>query len=579
MIRALNRNLPFDQFTVEQIAGDLLPNATREQKVATGFHRNTMTNTEGGTDDEEFRHEAVVDRINTSMTVWMGSTLACAQCHNHKYDPFTTKEYYQLYAFLNNTADSDKDDERPTLKLSTPQQEQRQLELREQISALDKKLNTQTRELDAALARWEKSLLAAPTNVPAAISNLLAVAADQRSPKQQATLAKHYRSVAPELKPVRDELTKLRQHESELERSIPVTAVMEELAKPRETQVHLRGAYLSLGEKVEPGVPAVLHPLPTNQPLNRLAFARWLVDTNNPLTARVTMNRVWEQYFGVGLVETSQDFGTQGEAPSHPKLLDWLATEFMARHWDLKAMHKLIVTSATYRQSSHASPELFQRDPYNRLLARGPRVRLEAELVRDQALAVSGLLSPKIGGPPVMPPQPAGIWQVVYSGDKWETSPGEDRYRRGLYTFWRRTSPYPTMITFDAPSREYCVVKRNRSNTPLQALTLLNDPVYVEAAQALAGRMLNEAGTTPTERVAYGFRLALAREPKPAEVQRLVALYEQELAKFKADAKAAENMVAPRTSDVPGGTDAAERAAWTVVANVLLNLDELITKG
>jgi hypothetical protein len=354
----------------------------------------------------------------------------------------------------------------------------------------------------------------------------------------------------------------------------------------------VRGAYLSTAEVVTPGTPESLHPFPPQQPLNRLGLARWLVATNNPLTARVMMNRFWEQYFGKGIVETVEEWGKQGEPPSHPELLDWLAYEFMdpvetcnaatlqpARAWDMKRMHRLIVTSATYRQSSKAAPDLIQRDPFNRLLARGPRVRLEAEMVRDQALAVSGLLSDKIGGPSVMPPQPDGLWQVVYSGDKWETSKGDDKYRRGLYTFWRRSMPHPAMVTFDAPSREYCVLRRTRSNTPLQALNLLNDPAYIEAAQALARRLMTEAGPTLAERVTYAFRLCLARSPKAAEVQRLVALYQQELVQFKQDAKAAEKMATSELGKPSSALDLRELAAWTVVANVLLNLDEMISKG
>lgn len=578
VIHALNRNLPFDQFTVEQIAGDLLPNATREQKVATGFHRNTMTNTEGGTDDEEYRHEAVVDRINTTMSVWMGTTFNCAQCHNHKNDPFTIKEYYRLLACLNSTADTDQPDERPTFRLPTPEQEARLKELRDGIAAKETEFNTTGAAFDAALAKWELSAKTNLAKVPTAISNLLTLSPGKRNDKQRKELAAHYRSVAPELKPLRDELARLRKEEKELDQAIPITAVMEELSKPRETHLHIRGSFLSKGEKVQPGAPAVLHPLPTNLP-PRLALARWLVDTNNPLTARVIVNRLWESYFGIGIVETSQDFGSQGDLPSHPKLLDWLATEFMARQWDLKAMHKLIVTSATYRQSSRVTPDLQQRDPYNRLLARGPRVRLEAEMVRDQALAISGLLSPKLGGPPVMPPQPDGIWQIVYSGDKWVTSKSDDKYRRGLYTFWRRSSPYPSMITFDAPTREFCVIKRSRSNTPLQALTLLNDPVYVEAAQALAERMLSEGGTTIEQRIRHGFRLTTARNPRPEETKRLLSLYETELTRFKADTAAAEKLLSHRAVAQLPGTVLAEQAAWTIVANVLLNLDEVIAKG
>ena len=330
---------------------------------------------------------------------------------------------------------------------------------------------------------------------------------------------------------------------------------------------------------VTPGTPAAFHAFPTNQPLNRLGLAHWLTDTNNPLTARVILNRFWEQYFGRGIVETVEEFGKQGEPPSHPELLDWLATEFMRQGWGMKAMHKLIVTSATYRQSSQVSPELYQRDPYNRLLARGPRVRLEAEMVRDQALAVSGLLSHKLGGPSVMPPQPDGLWQVVYSGDKWTTSPGEAKYRRGLYTFWRRTSPHPMLAAFDAPSREYCVLKRSRSNTPLQALNTLNDPAFVEAAQALARRVAAKSDGDLGQRVAYIFRLCLARAPQSQESDRLAKLYETEFANYQADAKAAERMATSELGKPPEGMGVAGLAAWTVVANVLLNLDEMITKG
>jgi hypothetical protein len=361
-----------------------------------------------------------------------------------------------------------------------------------------------------------------------------------------------------------------------LDDAIPIVSVLQELEKPRETHMMIRGSFLNKGDRVEAATPAILNPLVTDGSPNRLAFARWLVDTNNPLTARVSMNRFWEQLFGIGLVETSEDFGTQGEAPSHPALLDWLATEFMASGWDMKAMHRRIVTSATYRQASSATPALTQRDPYNRLLARGPRRRLEAETVRDQALAVGGLLSRKLGGRPVMPPQPDGIWQVVYSGDTWETSKGDDKYRRGLYTFWRRTSPYPSMVSFDAPSREFCVVRRPRSNTPLQALTLLNDPVYVEAAQALATRLLTEAGSSPAERADYGVRLCLARPAREAELNKLVSLAEKEQARYRQQPSEAATLLKFAGADKAKKFEPAEWAAWTVVANVLLNLDEFV---
>ncbi len=457
-----------------------------------------------------------------------------------------------------------------------------------------------------------------PATLANEVRTILLTAAEKRDEKQRAKLKEYFQSIAPELKEVRDALAAARKAEKELNDSIPIVSVLEELAKPRETHMLMRGSFLSKGERVQPGVPAVMNALYTNQPPNRLAFARWLVDTNNPLTARVMVNRFWEQLFGIGIVETSEDFGTQGEPPSHPKLLDWLACEFMTpgandefrmtnderssksekrnrgldssssssldiRHskfapaWDMKHILRLIVTSATYRQSSRVTPEMFQRDPYNRVLARGPRRRLEAEMVRDQALTVSGLLSRKLGGAPVMPPQPDGVWQVVYSGDKWETSKGDDKYRRGIYTFWRRTSPYPSMVSFDAPSREFCVVRRPRSNTPLQALTLLNDPVYVECAQALARRMLSEGGTTAEQRAAYGFRLCVARDAKPAEAKKLAALAGKEIARFKEDAASATKFV-KFAGAKEEQVDSAELAAWTVVANVLLNLDEFVMK-
>ncbi|MDB6031196.1 MAG: hypothetical protein JWM16_1534, partial [Verrucomicrobiales bacterium] len=436
----------------------------------------------------------------------------------------------------------------------------------------------------ANLERFRLSVTSAKTvgpapGLPEDIRTILLTGSAKRDDKQKAKIKDYFLSISPELKEVREALAAAKKAEKTFSDSLPITSVMAELEKPRKTHRHLRGAYLSLAEEVTTGTPAAFHAFPKDQPQTRLGLARWLVDTNNPLTARVMMNRFWEQYFGRGIVETVEEFGKQGEPPSHPELLDWLATEFMRVGWDMKAMHKLIVTSATYRQSSKVSPELLAKDPYNRLLARGPRVRLEAEMIRDQALTVSGLLSHKIGGPSVMPPQPDGLWQVVYSGDKWTTSPGEDKYRRGLYTFWRRTTPYPMMASFDAPSREYCVLKRSRSNTPLQALNTLNDPAFVEAAQALARRVASQPSADLKERVTFAFRTCLSRSPKQKEIERLINLYQTELSNYRKDAKAAEKMSTSELGKAPSGTDLSELAAWTVVANVLLNLDEMITKG
>jgi mono/diheme cytochrome c family protein len=543
VIRAFNRDLPFDRFTIEQIAGDLLPGATPEQRIATGFHRNSMVNTEGGTDDEEFRVAAVVDRVNTTMEVWMGTTIHCAQCHNHKYDPFTQAEFYRLFAFFNSTEDRGRSNE-PILPLPTPEQAARQ------------------RQLQAEIAR-PHALPVTPDPLAAALLAKLA----------------------------QDRLTALRKQEADIRPAS--TLVMKELAKPRLTHILIRGNHQKKGELTTPGVPAKLHPLPPSpQPLsaegrgagseglpNRLALARWLVDPNNPLVGRVTMNRIWARYFGRGFVETSEDFGVQGELPTHPELLDWLATELIAQKWSLKAMHRLIVTSATYRQSARVTPRLYERDPYNRLFARGPRFRMDAEMVRDNALAISGLLHRKIGGPSVFPYQPDGVWFNPYSRDKWEMSTNGDEYRRGLYTFWRRTAPYAAFMAFDAPSREVACERRPRTNTPLQALAILNDKAFVEPAAALARRLMAEVKGTEQDRAAYGFRLCVSREPSAVELRHLLELYRDNLNKYQKDPAAAKLLATSGLSEPPKEMDTAQLAAWTVVANVLLNLDETITKG
>jgi mono/diheme cytochrome c family protein len=445
VIRALNNNMPFDRFTTAQLAGDLLPVMSQDNLIATGFHRNTMTNDEGGTDNEEFRDLAIKDRLATTGQVWMGMTWGCAQCHSHKYDPISHKEYYQLYAFLNQTADTDTEQDTPTLEI-------------------DKDTTTLIlRELP---------------------------------PDQQ-----------------------------------------------RQTRIHNRGSFLDPGDPVEAAAPAALHPFPEKAPRNRLGLAQWLVDERNPLTARVAVNRFWARLFGTGIVETEEDFGNQGAAPTHPKLLDWLATEFVRLKWDMKAIQRTMVMSAAYRQSSDATTERIERDPRNQLLSRGARVRLSAEMVRDQMLAVSGLLSEKMYGKPVMPLQPEKVWQVVYSGDSWETSEGEDRYRRALYTLWRRTSPYPSMITFDAPTGEVCTLRRVQTNTPLQALVTLNDPISLEAAQHLAARALEAGGADIAKTIERAYMLTLGRLPSAAEVARSRKLFEQARSGLAGDSAAARELV------------------------------------
>ena len=896
VIRSLNDNKPFDQFTIEQIAGDLLENPTDDQLVATAFHRNTLTNSEGGTDDEEFRNEAIVDRVNTTFAVWMGTTMACAQCHTHKYDPITQEEFFQVFDFFNQSEDADKKSEVPVHELWSEEQIQQKAQWQQQISQLKKEIETPTDALAREQKEWltklrkkpdwmkwkaisataKKSELAIaesgvissnasaekddyvielevpsdkereisglrlvvtpqqtdnfvlsevtanwepagsaknsqpgrfvrvelpgkgkflhlaevevysggkniarsgkatqistgfggpphlaidgntdgdyqkksvshtgsgdnpwfeidlqaeksiekiviwnrmdgstagriqgyqiklldekrktvwetkPADIPkpsatfaidgtrglrfdfasatyeqkgfpatsviaakrdpkqgwaiaggtgksqeltlfsgspvkvrggklrislsqqsvhgnhllkhfelaitgdptakewAGISNeiraLIEKPESKRSEKDKDRLAAHFRSIAPSLKKPRNELAKL---EKQFASAKPATSVpiMRDLPadKQRKTHVQLRGNFKSLDKQVKAGVPTEFHLLRNDLPRNRLALANWLVDDENPLTPRVIANRHWEQIFGIGIVETSEEFGSQGELPWHPELLDWLAVELQENGWDLKKFLRLLVTSSTYRQSSRVSPELKEKDPFNRLLARGPRFRISAEMVRDQALAVSGLLSLRMYGPPVNPPQPnLGLKAAFGSGTDWVTSKGEDRYRRGIYTTWRRSSPYPSMATFDAPNREVCTVKRTRTNTPLQALVTLNDPVYIEAAQAL-GRKMEADGKqqkerSPEDQIRQTMREVLIREPGENEITRLAQLYRDSRKNYESNADQAKKMAEVPIGPAPEGSDVPSLAAWTVVNNVLLNLDELFLK-
>jgi hypothetical protein len=904
VIGAFNRNVPYDQFTIEQLAGDLLPNATTEQIAATAFHRNTMTNVEGGTIDEEYRVAAVKDRIATTGQVWMGLTVGCAQCHSHKFDPIPQTDYYRFFGVFNQTEDSDREDEEPKLPIPTPEETQKMDPLKTEIAAIDGQMKARSAEFDAEQAAWEKqvatpaawqplatgeattasgttlaaqpdgSLLAignerpegdtytlkvtselraltalrvevlpddslpahgpgraengnavlselrvlhgpagakpqrgrfvrvAVTNAPtglalaevqvfsggqniapkgvaaqsstgfggeakrandgntdgnfdkksvshtngggeqwwevelraeadiegvtiwnrtgagmaerlkdfrvsildaehkpvweetvaeppkpsvalnpggaksvalsnpsadfaqpafgvaaaldgdpktgwgwasesgkahaavfelaqpldaasgeltlvlkqeygtrhtlgrfrvsattqkppprefaAGIKALLALGPAQRTPAQREELSAFFRPISKRFAELGKQLEAKR---AELAAIKPVALpVMRELAKDRQRETHMltKGNYLTPGEKVEPGLlSAFASYVPTEAPMDRLTAARWLMSPENPLTARVAVNRFWAQLFGTGIVETEEDFGSQGTLPSHPELLDWLAVTFMSPKaenglaWDMKALLKLIVTSATYRQSARVTPEMLEKDARNRLLSHASRRRLDAETVRDQALALSGLLSKKIGGPSVYPPQPDGLWKVAFNGGQnaYPTSKGEDRYRRGLYTFWRRTMPPPSMATFDAPSRESCTVRRIATNTPLQAFVTLNDPVFVECAQALARRIVKEGGADTEARLRFALRLCLGRPPTDDQVKTLAALFADELATYRQDAAAAVKLATEPLGPLPAGADAAELAAWTVAANVLLNLDGVLTKN
>jgi hypothetical protein len=583
VIKAINENIPFDQFTIEQLAGDMLPGATKEQILATAFHRNTLTNTEGGTDDEEFRNIAVVDRVNTTFQVWMGVTMACAQCHSHKYDPITQEEYFQVFAIFNQSEDSDKPDNRPNLLYLTAEQERQKAALEKDLAELQKQVAKIYPNLDKAQTAWEKD--ATHDKLPANIKTILAQAAAKRKQPQKDELTNYFLGTLPDIQDILPALLKTKAELSQLQ-PVP-TPIMRELpeGKRRVTKIHIRGDWLNQGKEVHPGTPAVFPPLPTGMAANRLALAKWLVDKQNPLTSRVAVNRYWEQIFGVGLVRTPEDFGLRGALPTHSALLDWLAAEFSREPqatepaWDVKRLLKVIVTSATYRQSSKTSAVLTERDPDNRLFARGPRFRSSAEVIRDQALFVSGLLSTKMYGPSVRPPQPKlGLSAAFGPGTDWTDSTGADKYRRGLYTYWRRTTPYASMVTFDAPSRTVCAVNRPRTNTPLQALVTLNDPVYIEAAQALARRIAKEGGATDDSKLRYGFRLCLTRPPTDVEVARLADLLQKARTDYADHPEDALKMATEPLGALPAGADAVDLAAWTVMSNVLLNLDEMFAK-
>ncbi len=580
----VNRDLPFDEFTIEQFAGDMLPGATPEQRIATGFHRNTTINEEGGTDPEQFRVESVVDRVNTTGVVFLGLTVGCAQCHEHKYDPISQREYYQLFAFLNN-ADEPRFDV-PTAEQIAAGLPQKRAELHRQIAKLEKQLQSQADEFQQSLTVWETALTEEDKKkLPPEVLNTVNLALVMRSDQNMKDLVEYYKKLPVARKdfPVLDEIAKLRAAEP----AFVTTMVMQERATPRETNIHIRGDFLRKGARVEPGIPAVLPGLPADlKSPNRLDFARWLVDSRNPLTPRVMMNRVWQKYFGRGIVETENDFGTQGTPPTHPELLDWLAAEFTCSPplskggaggvaWSLKRMHKLIVTSATYRQSSNHRTDLEEIDAGNRLYARQSRLRLDAEIIRDVALAAGGLFNPTLGGPSVFPPQPDGVFEFTQDKKPWNTATGPDRYRRAMYTYLWRSSPYPAMTVFDFPDANVTCTRRNRSNTPLQSLTLANDQQFVEIAQGLAVRTLNAALGDDAARLRFAFRACLAREPNPAEGKRLSQLLAQQRAEFAAHLKEAERLTPPL---VPVKANVQEFASWTAVARVLLNLDEFITR-
>ena len=583
VVGAFNKNMPFDQFTIEQLAGDLLEEPTRDQLIATGFIRAHVTTNEGGVIREEFYVRNTIDRVETTATIWMGLTAGCAVCHDHKFDPLTKKEFYQLFAFFNSTAENVLDGNRsyypPMLHLTTPEQD-------EQLAVANKQLTSLKEEINAEEARLEEE---AEKKAAAAAQENDSESSDQETPtddaeKKEAAKKADAPLESPKLNSLKEQLAKAREQKNAIDAKVPVTMIAKEIDEPRQAYDLERGEYDKKGDKVPRDVPAFLPPMETSdRPADRLSLARWLVDPKHPLTARVTVNRIWQQLFGVGIVKTSEDFGAQGEWPSHPKLLDWLARDFVDSGWDVKRLMKQIVMSATYQQTSKVGKERYVRDPENRLLSRGPRFRMDAETVRDNALAISGLLVDSMGGEGVRPYQPDGIWfAVAYTASdtahfKQDTDDG--LYRRSLYTFWKRTAPPPAMMAFDAPSRETCRVRRDRTNTPLAALVLLNDTQYVEAARNLAQKMMTEGGSNDLDRVTYGVRRAIARSPKQGEIEVLLRVYRQQLAEFEQNEQAARDLVAVGESPVDESLNVQQLAAWTMVANLLLNLDETITKG
>ena len=566
VIDALNRGLPFDQFVIEQLAGDLLPDATEQQRVATGFHRNTMINQEGGIDPEEFRIAAVIDRTNTTASVFLGLTMACAQCHTHKYDPIEHDEYYRFLAFFNSDDEID-------IELPTEEQRPKWAETRARIAELTAAAEAHLKDdLDAKLAAWVTGLTEeAKKAFSAEEQRNLALAPELRTAKEKSKLIDLYKQQDAGYQAL---LAPIKEAEKELPEVVK-SMVLTKRAQPRETNLFTAGDFTRPAQLVTPGVPRVLNPLPAVENPTRLDLAKWIVDPANPLTARVTVNRMWQHLFGRGIVETENDFGLQGLLPADQELLDWLATDFVARGWDYKGMLRVMVLSATYRQASNTRPDLATVDPDNRLLARQTRLRLDAEIIRDAALSSSGLLAPAIGGPGVYPPQPDGVMTLGQMNRTWDTSQGPERYRRGMYTYFWRATPYPSLTVFDAPETLLACTRRNRSNTPLQALTLLNDGAFVEQAQGLARKVLREVPADDARRIQHAFQLCLSRAPAEREHKIVQELLDKSRLRF---ANSAENAALLAADDFGNGVTTAELAAWTTVARALLNLDEFITR-
>ena len=580
VVNAFNQNLSYDQFTLWQLAGDLLPSPTVEQKLATGFCRNHMINGEGGRIAEENRVEYVMDMAETTGTVWLGLTFNCCRCHDHKFDPLTRKDYYSLFGFFNQTpVDGGGGDPqgKPNLEMPSAEQSTKLSRFRADINDAQEILEKQ----EGTLFPHAEGKSATESERSAKLSDKLKEALKKsvakRSVEQLSELEKEFAKTETEYAAALKRARELREGLDKLNRSIVRVMVMEDMSKPRKTFMLEKGLYDKRGDEITAAVPASLPRLPSGAPTNRLGLAQWLVADSNPLTARVAVNHFWQEFFGLGLVKTPENFGVQSDPPSHPDLLDWLASEFMRTGWDVKALCRLLVTSATYRQSSKAAPELIERDPENRLLARGPRYRWPSWMLRDQALAASGLLVRQVGGAPVKSYQPAGVWEEATFGNKtYKRDKGEKLYRRSLYTFWRRIIA-PTMF-FDTASRQYCTVKPLRTNSPLHALATLDDDTYMEAARALSIRILQRTGASPEARLEEAFRFVLARKPSPAELQILIHGLNRLQSQFAADPAAAKKLLAVGELKNPPDLDPVEHAAYASLCLEILNLDETLTK-
>lgn len=563
VIRAFNRNKPFDEFTVEQLAGDLLPNSTQEQKVGSCFNRLLLSTEEGGAQPKDYEARMLTDRVRAVGTVWLGQTFGCCQCHDHKFDPIKSRDFYSMGAFFADIQEPILGRREDGMAMPQPQQ------------------SAELARLDAEIAACQRQIAAAGAP-PKDVADLLKIEPEKRSDPQKARLAQYRAGLAPPLADAHRRLERALKARTLLDAALPRCLVSVSMGTPRTVRLLPRGDWMNeSGPVMQPALPSYLWgPKIEGRRLTRLDLAQWIGSRGNPLTARVFVNRLWKQFFGIGICRTLDDLGSQGEWPANPQLLDWLACEFMDRGWNVKHMVRTIVTSQTYRRTSVATAQQLARDPDNRLLARQSRFRLDAELVRDSALSISGLLVPKIGGPSVKPYQPPGYWENLnFPTREYQADSGESQYRRGLYTWWQRTFLHPSLLAFDAPSREECVAERTRANIPQQALVLLNDPTHVEAARVLAARVLKEGGPDVRSRLDWAWRQALGRKPREDEAAAARAVLDKHLAQFARDPASAKALLQVGLAQPPQGVSPTELAAWTSVARILLNLHEIITRS